>query len=578
MPTSTVNRPTKPLDRVRSIRLRRFKRIVDASFDLKDVNVLVGGNNSGKSSIIQGLHFGIGLLQSVSLAGKWEASGPTLSTSLSPNQLTYAPSDDVYALGHGGRLLESKEQGISLDLTLGSGDSISVRVRKGRNRNILITIHNQTAAAALRSLERPFSIFSPGLAGIAKRETYASDGVLLRTLARGDANLVLRNILLRLWNTPAWNPFIDDLHEVFPGLEIRLMYNEKTDEFIDVAIASGNEWIPLEIAGTGVLQAIQILSYIHRFEPAIIVLDEPDSHLHPNNQRLLCALLRRVALDTRTQVLLTTHSRHVVDAIGGTSNFLWVRGGSVDTAGPDDEVAILMDVGALDLKERAGQPNIDAIVLTEDELTKPLELVLESSGFDLTRTVVLPYYGVTTVRNLRPLVNIIHGTNGKAKIVVHRDRDFLSIAEIEEWKKAIRAFGVEPFVPVGRDIEAAFLKPKYLADANRSITEKQAQDMVEAVVKDMRDNLIADYVNGRVEVARKSQLGGSLNHGALAVEAQKAINANPGMFCGKSVVRGVRGRFRDVLKANLATNVASAHLRDDALAGIAKKTFKTVSP
>jgi hypothetical protein len=480
-------------------------------------------------------------------------------------------------LGHGGKLLESKEQGISLDITLGSGDDVSVRVRKGRNRNILITIHNQSAAAALRSLERPFSIFSPGLAGIAKRETYASDGVLLRTLARGDANLVLRNILLRLWKTPAWDSFMDDLHEVFPGLQIRLTYNEKTDEFIDVGIASGNEWIPLEIAGTGVLQAIQIVSYIHRFEPAIIVLDEPDSHLHPNNQRLLCALLRRVADDTRTQVLLTTHSRHVVDAIGGTSNFLWVRSGSVDTAGPDDEVAILMDVGALDLKEKAGQENIDAIVLTEDELTKPLELVLESSGFDLTRTVVLPYYGVTTVKHIRPLANIIRGTNAKAKIIVHRDRDFLSVAEVDEWKKAIRAYGVEPFVPVGRDIEAAFLEPKYLADMNSSLSEKQAKEMLEGVVKDMRDTLVADYVNGRVEVARKSQSAGGLNHGALAVEAQKAISPSPEMFCGKSVLKGIRGRFRDALKANLVTSKPSPHLRDDALAGIAKKTFKSVN-
>jgi len=36
--------------------------------DLKGVNVLVGGNNSGKSSIIQGLHFGVGLLQTIALA------------------------------------------------------------------------------------------------------------------------------------------------------------------------------------------------------------------------------------------------------------------------------------------------------------------------------------------------------------------------------------------------------------------------------------------------------------------------------------------------------------------------------
>ena len=124
------------------------------------------------------------------------------------------------------------------------------------------------------------------ITGISKRENYVSDGLLLRTLARGDANLVLRNILLRLWGTDAWNTFLTDLHYVFSGLELTLDFKPETDEFIDVRIKAGKDWVPLELAGTGILQATQILSYIHNFEPSIMVLNEPDSHLHPNNQSL----------------------------------------------------------------------------------------------------------------------------------------------------------------------------------------------------------------------------------------------------------------------------------------------------
>ena len=341
------------METLQSVRIQRFKRITDASIDLTGVNVLVGGNNSGKSSIIQGLHFGIALLQTIGLAEKWTA-GPTLSTSLNPNQLIYSPSEDAYALGPGGKLLTQEDQAISLDLTLTSGKACSVSVRKGRNRNLVVTVRHAQVAKELSSLEKPFSIFSPGLAGITKRESYVSDGVLFRALARGDANLVLRNILLRLWKTPAWQLLLNDLNEVFPGLAISVNFRERTDEFIEVLIKSTKDWVPLEIAGTGVLQTTQILSYIHRFGPSIIVLDEPDSHLHPNNQRLLCALLRRVAEDRGTQVLLTTHSRHIVDAIGPSSGFLWVRNGSVDVAGADDEIGVLLDIGALDVKERAG--------------------------------------------------------------------------------------------------------------------------------------------------------------------------------------------------------------------------------
>jgi ABC-type multidrug transport system ATPase subunit len=202
-------------------------------------------------------------------------------------------------------------------------------------------------------------------------------------------------------------------------------FKQETDEFITVRVSSGDRWLPLELAGTGVLQATQILSYIHRFSPSIVVLDEPDSHLHPNNQRLLCALLRKVAEERGTQILLTTHSRHVVDAIGGTARFLWVRNGTVDHAGEDDEIGILMDIGALDIKERVAQPGTKAIVLTEDENTRFLRALLESSGFILNETAILSYFGVSTEKQLRPLVQVIRNINSAARIVVHRDRDVI---------------------------------------------------------------------------------------------------------------------------------------------------------
>ena len=555
--------------RLQSVRIQRFKRIKDASIDLKTVNVFVGGNNSGKSSLIQGLHFGIGLLQTIALSGQWKAK-----TSLNPTQLIYSPAEDIHALGPGAKLFEDEDKAITLEFNLASGDSCAVDVRKGRNRNILVTIKNEHVAKRLSSLERPFSVFSPGLAGIAKRETYVSDGVLLRTLARGDANLILRNILLRLRKSSSWNAFLDDIREVFANVEIEVEFAEATAEFIDVSITVAGQRVPLELAGTGVLQALQILSYIHRFAPSLVVLDEPDSHLHPNNQRLLCALLRRVSEDRGTQVVLTTHSRHVVDALMGSAGFLWVRQGSVDVATPDDEIGILLDIGALDVKERVGQASNTAIVLTEDELKGPLESILASSGFDMKTTVALSYYGITVMKQLRPLVKMIQSTNPKAKLVLHRDRDFLKDDEVEAWKKEVRACGVEPFVTVGRDIEAAFINPKYLAALNASHSEQDFTTIISDVLKEQKDQLVRDYVNGRVEIARRSGMAGVLNHGQLAVEAQNAVLANPARYAGKAVFRGLRAKFQTLYKSNLSSGGVSVFLKDSFLAGVASKVPK----
>ena len=163
---------------------------------------------------------------------------------------------------------------------------------------------------------------------------------------------------------------------MFPDCNIAVAWNEDTDQFIDVTFINDGQSVPIELAGTGALQAMQILSYIHRFSPSLIVLDEPDSHLHPNNQRLLCTLLKTISEERNTQVILTTHSRHVVDALSGAVRFLWVRNGEVEVASDDDEIGVLLDIGALDIRERVSSMPATAIVLTEDSNYRLLELSL----------------------------------------------------------------------------------------------------------------------------------------------------------------------------------------------------------
>ncbi|MEM8608413.1 MAG: ATP-binding protein [Myxococcota bacterium] len=559
---------------LRSIRVQRFKRIDDAPFDLQGLNVLVGANNSGKSSVIQGIHFAIAILQTIGLEQKWPKSQQTLSTSLNPRQLIYSPSDNVYSLGLGGKLVEKAEKAIRFEFTLQDGTSCALAIRKGRNRNIVVVVDNALVAQTLSSLGNPFSIFSPGLAGVAKTETYVSDGVLLRTLARGDANLVLRNILLRLWGTEGWGSLMEDLHEVFPSLELEVSFKDATDEFISVWACVGQDWVPLELSGTGVLQATQILSYVHRFSPSLVVLDEPDSHLHPNNQRLLCSLLRRIADERGTQVLLTTHSRHVVDAVGPGSGFLWVRNGTVDRAGQDDELGVLLEIGALDIKERAANPDTKVVVLTEDRGTRALDGLLASSGFDPDKTTVLPYYGVTGLKQLRPLVEIIFAQNPKVKLVLHRDRDFLLDAEASAWEAEVRKLRVEPFLTDGVDIESHYLRPAYLAQQNDAADEAWFREVLGDIVSELRDDFIARYVNGRIHILRQAGAHRTLNHGQLAVEASKELDAKPHRYRhGKMTLQALKKRYQDEHGQNLRLYDHSPLLEVDVLATVAKKAF-----
>jgi hypothetical protein len=278
--------------------------------------------------------------------------------------------------------------------------------------------------------------------------------VLLRALARGDANIVLRNILYRLHGKREWNAFLEDLARIFPNVKLDVVFNAQIDQYIDVkSTSSGRTIVPLDLAGTGFLQATQILAYLHLFSPKLIVLDEPDSHLHPNNQGLLCSLLRMIALERDLQVIMTTHSRHVLNTLYNDAKVLWVQDGSVVEASIEDEVDILLELGALDVSEKLKTGAYKAVVLTEDSAVQYLNVLLRNSGFDQEKTMTLPYNGVTNINLMEPLVKQIKRNSGSAFVIVHRDRDFLTQNEVDEWKKQVRSIGGVPFVTLEIDVE-----------------------------------------------------------------------------------------------------------------------------
>ncbi len=554
-----------------SVHVKRFKCIDDAPFDVSSINVFIGSNNSGKSTLAQMVHFGISILQSIELAGKW-GNKNTIALSLSPTQLLYSPCVDLYTLGKGGRLLEPRESAIELSLVLSDGQRIRVEIRRGRAGNIHVQVENVSAARTLASLEKPFTIYSPGLAGIARSETLISNGVLLRTIARGDANLVLRNILFRLsQESEAWNGFLDDLRRLFENIEIAVEYNEETDEHVMVSSDTGTGLVPLELAGTGVLQAVQILGYVQFFHPSVIILDEPDSHLHPNNQRLLCKLLQGVAEERSTQVFLTTHSRHVVDALSGQAAFLWVRNGTVEAMEQDHDLAVLLDIGALDVKEMLSRSQAKCIVLTEDALTRNLEVLLEASGLPMDDTLVLAYYGCTSPHNLRPLLDLIRASNPSAKIILHRDRDYLTDDEGHKWSTEIRNMGAEPFLSDGVDIESHFLKAAHLAKLNGK-TEDEMQTRLDCATRECRTVTFEKYVNGRTDIEKKKGTFGKLDLGHLAACAGGIVDGDQQRFRhSKSVLKTVRQKFREDVGENLQVIGVTDEIISRCLADIAKK-------
>jgi hypothetical protein len=251
-----------------------------------------------------------------------------------------------------------------------------------------------------------------------------------------------------------------------------------------------------------------------------------------------------------------------------------VRQGGVDVASQDDEIGILMEIGALDIRERISQQSTSTVVLTEDNDTSLVMSVAESSGFNPSQTVVQSYYGVTSIHNLRPLIAMIRKVKSSAIMVVHRDRDFLTDTEVATWKADVIKLKAEPFVTERLDIESHFIAPDYLAPKNKGVSSKQFSDLITKCHAEARDETVANYVNGRTHIARLDKNLGALNPGNLAVEAQKSVSTHPHRFVGKSTLKDLGVKFKAEHNRSLQIGGASPLLKCEDLEQIAKKVKK----
>src|SRR3546814_19605474 len=85
---------------------------------------------------------------------------------------------------------------------------------------------------------------------------------------------------------------------VHPNVQLEVRFNDREDINIqalyDDAVLAGVKR-PLETAATGVLQVVQIFAYLILFRPKLLLIDEPDAHLHPDKQERIIEALKYAA-------------------------------------------------------------------------------------------------------------------------------------------------------------------------------------------------------------------------------------------------------------------------------------------
>jgi len=369
-----------------------------------------------------------------------------------------------------------------------ASQSVTVRIFAARNRGG-ITAHIDGLAAVTPYKQRSTFItaYIPGLAGLSEREVVLAQPPLRRQAAGGDAGGVLRNVLLNLssrhiseTDTSAAVERLKRLNDlvslVHPGIKIRVAFDEREDTNISAIyedLALGGQSRSLETLATGVLQVIQIFAYLILFRPKLMLIDEPDAHLHPDKQERLIEALESASREFESQIILTTHSPHIVRAATADAQLVWMQDGAVKSD-DDGPIRKLLGWGGLDK---------EAIMFVEDEDDLAIRSILRQWP-ELNRKLnICRCFGVENLPKDSLLKGLIVDGALQIKSIVHRDRDFMTEEECKKVTGMYATPGCFCWITVGSDIEAYFCEPAYLA-ALYGVTKETAQIWcVEAVAQ-----------------------------------------------------------------------------------------------
>lgn len=460
---------------LQSLTISNFKRINATAVPLTPITVLVGGNNSGKSCVLQAAHMAVGLLQS-----ELEVQLDTFT----PDKARYQPTHAFWDAAHGERL-EQGDPPIAVTFRFKPDEAeafdFSVEASRGAGEAIVLSVSEREATARLLSdVQKPFSIYVPGLAGIPLREEYCVDAALIRGIARGDANRFLRNVLLRISNdNDKLNRFNDLLSALIPDAALDVQFNPSLHQTIDARVLIAGAARSLEALGTGALQFIQILAYVVNFEPALLLLDEPDAHLHPNNQRMIAIALRKIAAEGHTRIVLATHSRTILDSFERVedASFVWIENGEVQSEHQKDRISMLMTLGALDGAERFYSTECAGVVLTEDTETEYLKALLEANGATPGQVLVHSYRTSSQINAATLLASFINEVKPGVRVIIHRDRDFMTDSEVDRLKAKFRHDGgrYDLFITRLSDVEHYFVQPEHIANSTGLSVEDSKQ-------------------------------------------------------------------------------------------------------
>jgi hypothetical protein len=322
---------------ITQLTLRNFKSVQEEHYDFTAFDLLVGWNNSGKSTVLQALaiwQYCVDEFRRSKRVGKTgiQVILPNFTALPVPafNLLWRNKVDRQYPEVDGKR--EQKFILINIEAAW--------RAKDGQEHLFGVNLRYQSAQTiyaipqqgwdAFRKLDQdpglPVIAYVPPFSGLEPHEEHRDDAPLRRQVGKAQPGSVLRNLLWRVCPSPTgaakkqgtpadWQEIRNVVKRWFSVDLLDPLYEEGKDTQITCEYRQARETFDLIAGGSGFHQALTLLAFLYGYHPNTILLDEPDAHLHVNLQREILDYFKNKAQERKVQFLIATHAEEFVRGV-----------------------------------------------------------------------------------------------------------------------------------------------------------------------------------------------------------------------------------------------------------------------
>ena len=312
---------------ITNFHIENFKRLGSVDLELGSSVVLIGPNNSGKTSALQAMALWDAGWRRWSEKRGDCAPGSRPGVTINRRDLSAIPvpsakllwknlhvndtktrdgkqrTDKVYITLSASGVHEDVPWKCSFDFYYANEESLYCRLKEPEN-GILpeALIHHPV-------------VFLPPMSGLAEREHRKEPGEISVLIGEGQTAQVLRNLCWQLYSKEdksLWATLVEKIDRLFQiSLQPPNYVQERSELTLTYKERSGIE-LDLSSSGRGCQQVLLLLSYMLANPGAVLLLDEPDAHLEILRQRDVYNLLTDIATMQGSQIVAASHSEVVL--------------------------------------------------------------------------------------------------------------------------------------------------------------------------------------------------------------------------------------------------------------------------